>query len=79
MEGNIKLDIDVDSTRRYLTSQQWPESLQDVLVKGCQTFPIRYFIIDDSGEIITFFLFLVLLICLVVLVLSLLIVVRIYG
>lgn len=49
MEGNIKLDIDVDSTRRYLTSQQWPESLQDVLVKGCQTFPIRYFIIDDSG------------------------------
>lgn len=46
---NIRLQIDEDSTRRYLTSHHWPESLQDVLVKGCATFALRYFIIDDSG------------------------------
>lgn len=46
----MKLDIDEDSTRRYLSSEKWPESLQDVLVKGCQSFPLRYFIIDDSGS-----------------------------
>lgn len=50
MENNAKLQIDEDSTRRFLTQQQWPESLQDVLVKGCSTFVLRYFIIDDSGS-----------------------------
>jgi hypothetical protein len=50
MENNVKLQIDEDSTRRFLTQQQWPQSLQDVLVKGCSTFVLRYFIIDDSGR-----------------------------
>jgi hypothetical protein len=49
MEGG-RLQIDEDSTRRFLTAENWPTSLQDVLVKGCETFPMRYFIIDDSGE-----------------------------
>jgi hypothetical protein len=50
MEGNTKLQIDEDSTRRFLTAEKWPNSLQDVLVKGCEAFPLRYFIIDDSGD-----------------------------
>lgn len=44
------LTIDEDSTRRYLTKHNWPSSLQNVFIKGCQRFPVRYFIVDDSGS-----------------------------
>jgi hypothetical protein len=40
--------INEDSTRQYLSVNKWPDSLQDILVKGCERFPVRYFVIDDS-------------------------------
>lgn len=43
-------DIDVDSTKRYLTKEEWPTSLQELLIKGCQRYPVRFFIVDDSGS-----------------------------
>jgi hypothetical protein len=42
--------INEESTRQFLTSNKWPQSLQDILVKGCERFPIRYFVVDDSGS-----------------------------
>lgn len=46
----MDLAIQQDKTFDYLTEQKWPKSLQNVLVKGSERFPLRYFIIDDSGS-----------------------------
>ena len=43
-------DVDVDGAKRYLTKENWPKSLQEMLIKGCQRYPVRFFIIDDSGS-----------------------------
>jgi hypothetical protein len=39
--------------REYLTRAGWPEGLQQALVKSCQKYPIRFFITDDSGSMLT--------------------------
>lgn len=39
--------------RAYLTKHHWPSGLQNALIKSCQRFPIRFFIVDDSGSMST--------------------------
>lgn len=39
--------------REFLTSQKWPEGLQDLFVKSIGKFPMRYMICDDSGSMAT--------------------------
>jgi hypothetical protein len=43
-------NVDEDGARRYLSKEHWPKSLQEMLIKGCQRYPVRFFIIDDSGK-----------------------------
>ena len=37
--------------REYLTSQNWPVGLQDVLIHCLKTIPLRFFVYDDSGSV----------------------------
>lgn len=37
--------------REYLTSQNWPVGLQDVLIHSLKTIPLRFFVYDDSGSV----------------------------
>lgn len=44
---------DEGGARVYLDAQNWPHGLQSILLKSCEKYPIRYFIIDDSGSMNT--------------------------
>lgn len=39
--------------REFLTSHAWPSGLQDTLLKSLKKIPMRFFICDDSGSMIT--------------------------
>lgn len=39
--------------RKYLTSNGWPTGLQDAFIAGTQNCPVRYFICDDSGSMMS--------------------------
>jgi len=39
--------------RRFLKGEGWPYGLQTIVQKSCERYPIRYFIIDDSGSMNT--------------------------
>lgn len=34
----------------YLTPLEWPQGLQRTIAASCQTSPLRFFILDDSGS-----------------------------
>lgn len=38
-------------TRRFLSSNHWPQGLQDVVIRGLKRFPLRFYVVDDSGTI----------------------------
>lgn len=42
--------IHIENTKQYLTSNLWPIGLQKTLINSLHKFPIRYFIVDDSGS-----------------------------
>ena len=53
MYGTTHTPINEDNVRSYLKSYDWPKGLQDQLIKSFTSFPIRYFVIDDSGSMNT--------------------------
>ena len=44
------MQANVDGARGYLQSHDWPLGMQNALINTSQKFPIRYFIVDDSGS-----------------------------
>lgn len=44
---------DEENAKDFLTKHNWPQGLQDALLKSCKKFAIRYFITDDSGSMMT--------------------------
>jgi hypothetical protein len=45
--------INKDKVRRFLSGHGWPEGLQQTAIDSFMVFPIRYFVIDDSGSMNT--------------------------
>lgn len=39
--------------RKYLTKNGWPTGLQNALIAGTVSNPVRYFICDDSGSMMS--------------------------
>lgn len=39
--------------REFLQQNHWPIGLQSGLIRSCQKYPLRYFIVDDSGSMST--------------------------
>ncbi len=39
--------------KSFLTKNKWPIGLQNALIKSCKKVPIRFFIVDDSGSMLT--------------------------
>jgi hypothetical protein len=37
-------------SRQFLSQYFWPIGLQNTVLKSCQKFPIRFMIVDDSGD-----------------------------
>ena len=44
--------FDANAVRAFLAQKQWPSGLQEALVQSCEKFPVRFFVIDDSGSMI---------------------------
>jgi len=36
--------------KNFLKMQSWPEGLQNLVLKSILVFPLRFFIVDDSGS-----------------------------
>lgn len=45
--------INIEKVRQYLTGHNWPRGLQETVISSFTVFPIRYFVIDDSGSMNT--------------------------
>ena len=53
MEYSVPGGVDEKAMRAYLTENQWPPGLQTALVDTCKKMPVRFFITDDSGSMLT--------------------------
>ena len=53
MEYSVTGGIDEKAMREYLTENHWPPGLQTALVDTCKKMPVRFFITDDSGSMLT--------------------------
>jgi hypothetical protein len=42
-----------EAVRKYLTDNGWPTGLRNTLIAGLTSAPIRYFICDDSGSMVS--------------------------
>eukprot|EP01031_Cornospumella_fuschlensis_P044471 gene44470-54386_t len=43
----------VESGKRFLTKHGWPSGLQEAVLKSCRKIPVRFYIVDDSGSMIS--------------------------
>jgi hypothetical protein len=50
---SLKRDVDVEGVTKYLKKFDWPEGLIQVAIESCRKIPVRFFIVDDSGSMIT--------------------------
>lgn len=41
---------DADGARTYLAGHGWSYGMQSILLKSCEKYPLRFFIVDDSGR-----------------------------
>ena len=39
-----------DAVRHYLSQHGWPCGLQESMIKSFESFPVRFFLVDDSGS-----------------------------
>jgi len=46
-------NININNAKQYLSHYGWPNGMQDALMKCLVKIPLRFFIIDDSGSMIT--------------------------
>jgi len=42
-----------EGVKRFLTQSNWPPGLQEALIKSITKIPIRFFIVDDSGSMLS--------------------------
>ena len=45
--------FDAKACKSFLAGHGWPPGLQEAMVKSCKKMPIRFFITDDSGSMLT--------------------------
>ena len=45
--------FDANAARAFLAKHHWPVGLQEAMVKSCKKMPVRFFITDDSGSMLT--------------------------
>jgi hypothetical protein len=45
--------VDERRAKELMSQHHWPAGLQAGLIRSCQKFPMRYFVIDDSGSMST--------------------------
>lgn len=51
--SNLSSPPDAATARAYMCKHDWPAGVQTNLLRSCEKYPIRYFIIDDSGSMNT--------------------------
>ena len=53
MSSGSNSHINEIGCRTFLSTHSWPAGLQDTLVKSFATFPLRFFVVDNSGSMST--------------------------
>ena len=51
--GTFERPVDVSNAKKFLGRHNWCRGMQSALIQSCKKIPIRFFIIDDSGSMIT--------------------------
>lgn len=51
--GTFDRPVDAPNAKKFLGYHNWCKGMQNALVQNCKKIPIRFFIIDDSGSMIT--------------------------
>jgi len=49
----LSVKLNEDNTNKFLKSHEWPDGLIKAFIRSCKKIPIRYFICDDSGSMLT--------------------------
>ena len=44
------MSVNRDAVKRYLSSHGWPNGMQETILKSFDNYPIRFFLVDDSGS-----------------------------
>jgi hypothetical protein len=52
IEG-CKKKVNEAKGREFLSRYHWPEGLKQTIIKSCKKLPLRFFIVDDSGSMLT--------------------------
>jgi len=52
-EYTVPGGVNIRATKEFLTKHNWPLGLQEALIKSCERMPVRFFITDDSGSMLT--------------------------
>lgn len=50
---SFKLNVNERKAREFLSRHRWPEGLVQTVLKSCRKLPLRFFIVDDSGSMLT--------------------------
>mmetsp|Transcript_10092 Transcript_10092/g.10914 ORF Transcript_10092/g.10914 Transcript_10092/m.10914 type:complete len:481 (-) Transcript_10092:311-1753(-) len=50
---SFKLNVNERKARDFLNRFRWPEGLVQTVLKSCRKLPLRFFIVDDSGSMLT--------------------------
>jgi hypothetical protein len=53
IQSCLNVQFDADGAHKYLSSNGWPLGLINAFIRSCKKIPIRYFICDDSGSMLT--------------------------
>jgi hypothetical protein len=48
---------DEEGVARFLTKYHWPRGLQQAVIKSLKKIPVRFYVVDDSGNEISGFIF----------------------
>ncbi len=52
-EYTVPGGVNVSAAKEFLSRHNWPLGLQEALIKSCAKMPVRFFITDDSGSMLT--------------------------
>lgn len=53
VRNKLSKQPNIEAGKSFLTKNGWPSGLQEAVIKSCRKIPVRFYIVDDSGSMIS--------------------------